>query len=106
MVGGCGEAAVSVFSGRFEGRTAVVTGAASGIGRDVARRLSAEGAHVSMWDLNAGALGAAAAEASASDSQAVDIAAEEAVDAAMQRSIEDGSIFWSPVRESPAQMVP
>jgi len=88
MVGGSGEAAVSVFSGRFEGRTAVVTGAASGIGRDVARRLSAEGARVSMWDLNAGALGAAAAEAGASDSQAVDIAAEEAVDAAMQRSID------------------
>src|SRR6266404_2909169 len=41
-----------------------------------------------MWDLNAGALGAAAAEAGASDSQAVDIAAEEAVDAATQRSID------------------
>ena len=67
---------MSVFSGRFEGRTAVVTGAASGIGRDVARRLSAEGARVSMWDLNAGALGAAAAEAGAPDIQAVDIAAE------------------------------
>ena len=88
MVGGSGAAVVSIFSGRFEGRTAVVTGAASGIGRDVARRLSAEGARVSMWDLNAGALGAAAAEAGASDTQAVDIAAEDAVDAAMQRSID------------------
>lgn len=88
MVGGSGETAVSVFSGRFEGRTAVVTGAASGIGRDVARRLSAEGARVSMWDLNAGALGSAAAEAGAPDTQAVDIAAEDAVDVAMQRSID------------------
>jgi 2-dehydro-3-deoxy-L-rhamnonate dehydrogenase (NAD+) len=79
---------VNVFSGRFEGRTAVVTGAASGIGRDVARRLSAEGARVSMWDLNASALGAAAAEAGAPDKQAVDIAAEAAVDAAMSRSID------------------
>jgi 2-dehydro-3-deoxy-L-rhamnonate dehydrogenase (NAD+) len=85
---GSGEAAVNVFSGRFEGRTAVVTGAASGIGRDVARRLSAEGARVSMWDLNASALGAAAAEAGAPDKQAVDIAAEAAVDAAMSRSID------------------
>ena len=87
MVGVSGEAAVSVFSGRFEGRTAVVTGAASGIGRDVARRLSAEGARVSMWDLNTGALGAAAAEAGAPDTQAVDIA-DDAVDAAMQRSLD------------------
>jgi NAD(P)-dependent dehydrogenase (short-subunit alcohol dehydrogenase family) len=67
MVGVSGEAAVRVSSGRFEGRTAVATGAASGIGRDVARRLSAEGARVSMWDLNAAALGAAAAEAGAPD---------------------------------------
>jgi 2-dehydro-3-deoxy-L-rhamnonate dehydrogenase (NAD+) len=87
MAGGSGEAAVSIFGGRFEGRTAIVTGAASGIGREVARRLSAEGAQVSMWDLNASALGAAAADAKASNSQTVDIAAEDAVDAAMQRSI-------------------
>lgn len=44
-----------------------MTGAASGIGRDVARRLSAEGARASMWDLNTAALGAAAAEAGAPD---------------------------------------
>src|ERR1700752_1807125 len=31
---------VTVYSGRFEGRTAIVTGTASGIGRDVARRLA------------------------------------------------------------------
>jgi 2-dehydro-3-deoxy-L-rhamnonate dehydrogenase (NAD+) len=79
---------VSVFSGRFAGRTAVVTGAASGIGRDVVRRLSAEGARVSMWDLNAGALCAAAAEAGTLDTQVVDIAAEDAVDAAMERSLD------------------
>jgi NAD(P)-dependent dehydrogenase (short-subunit alcohol dehydrogenase family) len=88
MVGASRETAMSVFNGRFGGQTAVVTGAASGIGRDVARRLSAEGARVSMWDLNTAALGAAAAEAGAPDTQVVDIAAEDAVDAAMQRSID------------------
>lgn len=37
---------------RFEGRTAVVTGAASGLGRAVALRLSSEGARVFGIDLN------------------------------------------------------
>jgi 2-dehydro-3-deoxy-L-rhamnonate dehydrogenase (NAD+) len=69
MVRQSGGAAVSVFRGRFDGRTAVVTGAASGIGRDVARRLLAEGARVSLWDVNAAALSAAAAELSAPDSR-------------------------------------
>jgi 2-dehydro-3-deoxy-L-rhamnonate dehydrogenase (NAD+) len=80
---------VTVYSGRFEGRTAIVTGTASGIGRDVARRLAAEGARVSMWDLNASALATAAMEVGAAHTQAVDIAVEDAVDAAMRRSIDD-----------------
>ncbi|WP_322516840.1 SDR family NAD(P)-dependent oxidoreductase [Rhodopseudomonas palustris] len=79
---------MSVFTGRFAGRTAVVTGAASGIGRDVARRLSAEGALVSIWDLNAVALDAAATATRAVDAQPVDVSVEEAVDAALQRSLE------------------
>ncbi|MBW2495854.1 MAG: SDR family oxidoreductase [Deltaproteobacteria bacterium] len=36
----------------LEGRTAWVTGAASGIGREIARRLHAEGARVGLLDLN------------------------------------------------------
>ena len=80
---------MTIYRGRFEGRTAVVTGAASGIGRDVARRLVAEGARVSMWDLNASVLAAAAVEVGAAHTQAVDVAEEGAVDAAMRRSIDD-----------------
>ena len=38
------------FSGRFVGKVAVVTGAAQGIGRDVALRLSREGARVVLAD--------------------------------------------------------
>jgi 3-hydroxybutyrate dehydrogenase len=44
------------------GRSAVVTGAASGIGLAIARRLAAEGAHVTAVDLPGDALDAAAAE--------------------------------------------
>ncbi|GGC81564.1 SDR family oxidoreductase [Chelatococcus reniformis] len=85
MVTGIGTA--GAFDRRFEGRTAVVTGAASGIGRDVARRLVAEGARVSLWDVNTVALAASAAELAAADAQAVDTSVEAEVDAAMGRSI-------------------
>jgi NAD(P)-dependent dehydrogenase (short-subunit alcohol dehydrogenase family) len=41
--------------GLLQGDTALVTGAASGIGRGVARALAAEGAHVVASDVNADA---------------------------------------------------
>jgi 2-dehydro-3-deoxy-L-rhamnonate dehydrogenase (NAD+) len=41
---------------RFQGRRAVVTGGASGIGLGVATRLISEGAQVAIWDMSPGAL--------------------------------------------------
>jgi 3-oxoacyl-[acyl-carrier protein] reductase len=40
----------------FEGRTAVITGGAAGIGLAIARRLIESGGRVSLWDRDAGAL--------------------------------------------------
>ena len=39
-------------AGRFAGRTAVITGGASGIGAGIATRLAAEGARLSLWDID------------------------------------------------------
>jgi 3-oxoacyl-[acyl-carrier protein] reductase len=40
------------YAGRFSGRTAVVTGGASGLGFLTAKRILQEGGKVSLWDLN------------------------------------------------------
>lgn len=46
----------------LQGKRAIVTGAAGGIGRGVAERLAASGAAVSLWDLDAGRVTAAVSE--------------------------------------------
>ena len=45
----------------FEGRSAVITGGAQGIGLAVAQRLAASGARVALWDQDERALAAAKA---------------------------------------------
>lgn len=72
------------FAGRFEGRCAVITGAASGLGKDVAKRIVAEGGRVVLWDLNDEALQIASAEIGAAGVTAVDVADPEAVAAAAE----------------------
>jgi 3-oxoacyl-[acyl-carrier protein] reductase len=79
---------MSAYAGRFAGRKAVVTGGASGLGNAVAARLVAEGAKVSLWDLNAQALQTAQAEIGAVDTRDLDVADPEAVAAAAEAAAE------------------
>jgi NAD(P)-dependent dehydrogenase (short-subunit alcohol dehydrogenase family) len=81
-----GAGQVSVFAGRYAGRTAVITGAASGLGKAVAKRIVAEGGTVALWDLDAGSLAAAKEETGAADVQALDVSDQAAVEAAAKAS--------------------
>src|ERR1700730_9144589 len=77
---------------RFSGKSAIVTGAASGIGKHLALAFAREGAAVAVADLNAVAAGAVAAEIEAAGGQAlgvaVDLTDERAVDAGGGRGVE------------------
>jgi len=42
----------ALFAGRFQGRAAIITGGASGLGFLTAKRIVQEGGRVSLWDLN------------------------------------------------------
>ncbi|GAA2600891.1 SDR family NAD(P)-dependent oxidoreductase [Dactylosporangium fulvum] len=72
---------------RFDGRVALVTGAARGIGRAVAARLAAEGAAVTLTDIDEGAVTAAADHLAGTGADAVaqvcDVTDRTAVDAAV-----------------------
>ena len=74
----------------FRGRSAVVTGGASGIGLAVARRLAASGASVALWDRDEPALAAAkAALPEATRTLPVEVADADAVARAAQATARD-----------------
>jgi 3-hydroxybutyrate dehydrogenase len=59
---------------KLEGKSAIVTGAASGIGKEIARTYAREGAKVAIADLNLDAANAAASEIRAAGGQAMGVA--------------------------------
>ncbi len=69
-------------TGRVAGKTALVTGAASGIGRAAAQLFAAEGARVIIADINADAAAAVAAE-TGGEFVALDVSSEAAWSAAV-----------------------
>jgi 3-oxoacyl-[acyl-carrier protein] reductase len=76
-----------LYQGRFEGRTAIVTGGASGLGREVARRIIAEGGRVVLWDLKPEGLEEAKTDVGTSDAIAFDVADNAAVERAAAESL-------------------
>ena len=76
----------AVFAGRFAGRTAIITGGASGLGKAVAQRIVAEGGTVALWDMNAETLAAARNEIGATHVEALDVSDPAAVEAAAKAS--------------------
>lgn len=77
---------VSTYAGRFAGRTAIVTGGASGLGKAVAKRIVSEGGTVALWDLSADNLAAAKEETGAAHVEALDVSDQAAVEAAARAS--------------------
>jgi NAD(P)-dependent dehydrogenase (short-subunit alcohol dehydrogenase family) len=69
----------------FNGRSAVITGGAAGIGLAIAQRLIASGGRVSVWDRDAAALDKAKVHLTAGiDTRVVDVGDAASVDAAAQ----------------------
>lgn len=62
------------YSGRFQQRVAAITGGASGVGREAAARITAEGGRVILWDRDEAALAAAAAAIPGAQTKRVDVA--------------------------------
>ncbi|MER8960884.1 SDR family NAD(P)-dependent oxidoreductase [Mesorhizobium sp. M0701] len=76
------------FAGRFAGRSAVITGGASGIGLAVAQRITGEGGRVSVWDRDAAQIEQAKAIVAGLHSVTLDVADPIAVEAAAGETIE------------------
>jgi 3-hydroxybutyrate dehydrogenase len=79
---------------RLQGKTAIVTGGAGGIGRALAHRFSAEGANVVVADLEQGRPDLVAAEIAAQTrgrlfGLVLDVTNEEAVDSGIARTIQE-----------------
>ena len=77
---------MALYQGRYAGRAAVIAGGASGLGREVALRIVAEGGQVALWDIDAEALAKTAKEVGAEIAVELDVSDQKAVAEAAEKS--------------------
>ena len=82
----------------LEGRTALITGGASGIGAAVARRLAAQGAAVALADLNPAALATTAAALTAQGARVLALPLDVTDPDAVQSAVAHAGAELGPVR--------
>ena len=72
----------------LDGKVAIVTGAARGIGLGIAQKLKAEGARVAVWDLNVGDCKPQRLGFTPDHIQQVDVASAESVEQAFAATLD------------------
>jgi len=78
---------MALYANRFLGKSAIVTGGASGLGLQVASRIVAEGGRVAIWDINADAMAEAKNHSGAHHVHAVDVSDYRSVAKATKESV-------------------
>ena len=84
-------------SSKLQDRIAIVTGAASGIGKEIAAVFAREGAKVAIADMNMAAAQAAAAELTAGGASAMAVAADVTDEAQVNAAVADVVKAWGGV---------
>jgi len=79
---------------KLQGKVAIVTGAASGIGKAIAQRYASEGAKVAIADLNLDAANAAAAEIAGTGGAAMGVAMDVTDEAAVNGGVAAVASAW------------